>query len=154
MPASLRLDENAYEEDADWSLAFVAFEAELKRTEIIGIAATLRLAHDIARNWHPDRYGLFTGAEILARDSHVMRSRQAYSALIGQVVVVSAFGTWAEWVPAGRTGVIGRRLESVDYLGQPIFAGPDVKALVDQVRYDSTRIVNGFADIGAEVIPS
>src|SRR3546814_15534212 len=67
----------------------------------------------------------------------VMRRRAAYQAVIGEIVVTAAFGTHEAWVPAGKTGLIGRRVASVDHLGWAKYDGPDVRALVDAARYDS-----------------
>ena len=52
----------------------------------------------------------------------------------------------------GKVGVVGRTLESVDYLGRPTYTGEGVQALVDQDRYDSSRTANSFTVIGAEII--
>ncbi|AOF98548.1 DUF7007 domain-containing protein [Sphingobium sp. RAC03] len=152
MPGALRLEGVHYEEDVDWSLVYLAFEAELKLLRRPGMAASLQLAHDIARNWHPRRYGDFTGIAVAPRDSYVMRRRAAYQAVIGEIVVTAAFGTHEAWVPAGKTGLFGRRVASVDHLGWAKYDGPDVRALVDAARYDSGNIVNSFAAIGAELI--
>src|SRR3546814_9208485 len=112
MPGALRLEGIHYEEDVDWSLVYLAFEAELKLLRRPGMAASLQLAHDIARNWHPRRYGDFTGIAVAPRDSYVMRRRAAYQAVIGEIVVTAAFGTHEAWVPAGKTGLLGRRVAS------------------------------------------
>ena len=86
------------------------------------------------------------------RDSYVKRQRAAYEAHIGELVVTSAFGSWADWVPDGKVGVVGRVLEKVDHLGRASYTGETVQALVDKDRYDSGRPVNSFATIGAEII--
>lgn len=152
MADALRLDGTAYEEDVNWCLVVLAFAAEFENSRQPGAHARVKLAHDFARNWHPDRYEAFTGTPVEARDSHVRRRREAYQTCIGELVVVSAFGSWAYWVPDGKVGVVGRRLESVDYLGRPTYTGEGVQALVDQDRYDSSRTANSFTVIGAEII--
>jgi hypothetical protein len=152
MPDALRLDEPNYEEDVDWSLVVLGFEAEFASLNQTGAKARVQLAHDFVRNWHPDRYEKLTGKPVELRDSNVRRQRQAYEALIGQLVVTSAFGSWADWVPDGKVGVVGRVIEKVDHLGRATYTGEPIRALVDKDRYDNGRTVNSFAAIGAEII--
>lgn len=149
MPEALALNGCSYEEDVDWCLPVLAFEAEFTASRTPGAAARTRLAHDFARNWHPDRYERFTGKPVEIKDSYVKKRRAAREALVGQLVVTSAYGRWADWVPEGKVGVVGRLLERVDYLGNSHFTGPPIQALVDADRYDSSREVNGFDAIGA-----
>ena len=134
MPPSLVLDQPSYEEDADYALVVLGFAAEF--TAKGGADALLvGIAHDTVRNWHPDRYAAFTGKPVAPRTSHVLALRDAYAARIGRDVVVAAFGSWAEWVPEGKTGVLARRLIGVDQLGRPRYEGEGQCALVDQARY-------------------
>lgn len=152
MPESLRLDGPSYEKHVDWSLVVLAFEAELRRSNDRLLDIELPLAHQTARNWRPARYAAFTGTVVEPRDSYVLRRQAAYEAQIGKIVVVSAFGDWADWVPKGKVGLIGQRLRSVDHLGFPAHEGPQHRALADACRYDSGKTVNAFDDIGAELI--
>ncbi len=148
MPASLRLDGTSYEEDADYALVVLGFEAEF--TGLGGAEALMvRNAHDTSRNWHPDRYAVFTGKPVEPRDSHVLKLRDAFAARIGRNVVVAAFGSWADWVPEGKTGVIARRLASVDQLARPRYEGEDQRALVDAARYDARALVITLDELDA-----
>lgn len=153
IPETLRRDEPYYEEDVNWSLVYLAFEAELRRVDRPGMGAAVLLAHDTARAWRPQAYSAFTGTDVTPRDSHVMRSIAAYEAMIGEIVVIAAYGSHADWVPDGKTGVIGRRVLSVDHLGHATYEDIDHRALVDADRYDSCQIVNSFAAIGAVPLP-
>ena len=150
MPEALRLDGTSYEEDVNWSLVVLAFQDELGAASDSTFAIKADLAHQIARSWLPDRYTAFTGTPVEPRESFVLQRRAAYEANIGKIVVVSAFGDWADWVPAGKVGVIGRRLRSVNHLGNATYEGADSRALVDADRYSSSAIVNAFDAIGAE----
>jgi hypothetical protein len=152
MPDSLRFKDLYYEEDVNWSLVVLAFEDELRQTGDPLFDLELSLAHQTARNWLPDAYGAFTGQVIEPRDSYVLKRQRAYETAIGKLVVVSAFGDWADWVPAGKVGLIGQRLQSVNHLGFPTYGGAEHCALVDADRYDSGRTVNTFEDIGAEIV--
>ena len=153
MPESLRLDGSSYEEDVNWTLVMLAFADELRLAGSPLFQMELNLAHQIARNWLPERYAAFTGQVVEPRDSYVMRRRRAYEEQIGKVVVVSAFGDWADWVPKGKVGVIGKRLRAVDHLGFAVHEDVQQRALVDADRYNSGAIVNAFEDIGAELLP-
>jgi hypothetical protein len=148
MPASLKLDGASYEEDVDYALVALAFEAEFTR---LGGADALmvRNAHDTVRNWHPDRYAAFTGKPVEPRYSHVLKLRDAYAARVGRDVVVAAFGSWADWVPEGKTGVVARRLASVDQLARPCYEGEDQRALVDAARYDAREQVITLDELDA-----
>ena len=153
MPQVLRRDEPYYEEDVNWCLVYLAFEPELRRVDRPAMGAAVLLAHDTARAWRPQAYSVFTGREVPPRESHVLRSIAAYEAVIGEIVVVAAFGSHADWVPEGKTGVIGRRVLSVDHLGSATYENVDHRALVDADRYDSLQIVNRFDAIGAVPLP-
>ena len=152
MPVPFRFEHRQYEEDVNWALVVLGFEAEFAGLRGPGATARVKLAHDFVRNWHPARNEAFTGKPVEVRDSYVKRQRAAYEAHIGELVVTSAFGSWADWVPEGKVGVIGRVLEKIDHLGRASYAGEPVKALVDLGSYDSGQMVNSFAAIGAEII--
>jgi hypothetical protein len=136
MPESLRLSNPIYEEDADYALVILGFEAEFNANGSTG-PLRVRNAHDTVRNWHPIRYSAFTGKAVEPRESHVLAQRDAYRERIGRAVVVAAFGSWADWVPAGKTGVIARTLTGVDQLGRASYAADKHKALVDADRYEA-----------------
>ena len=148
MPASLKLDGTSYEEDADYALVALGFEAEFKAKGGVD-ALMVRNAHDTVRNWHPDRYAAFTGKPVAPRDSHILKLRDSYAARIGRDVVVAAFGSWADWVPEGKTGVIARHLASVDQLARPHYEGEDQRALVDAARYDAREQVITLDELDA-----
>lgn len=149
MPLSFKLPTPGhYEEQCEWCLPFVAFSEEITTALIPCPAATIQLAHDFARRWYPDQYGSFTRQPVTRRVTHIDRSREAYHALIGQIVVVSAFASWADWVPEGKTGLIGRKLLAVNYLGQPSYAEPEFRGLVEADRYDSRNSPHGFDALG------
>lgn len=149
MPEALRLDSPSYEEDVDWALVVLAFEAEFRRLPAKGIDLLVDNARASVKAWHPDRHTAYTGEAVEAKDSHVLRRRQAVSAQIGNYVVVSASGDWADWVPEGKVGVVARRVVRVDAMGHAIYEGDPIHGLVDKANYDSSRPVNGFDEIGA-----
>ena len=90
-----------------------------------------------------------TGEAVETSDSPILRRRQALTDMIGQYVVVSASGDWADWVPQGQVGVVARRVARVDALGHAAYEGDPIHGLVDKDAYDSSRIANGFDEIGA-----
>lgn len=149
MPEALRLEGVSYEEDVDWALVVLAFDAEFRRLPAKGFDLLVDNARASVKAWHPDRFTAFTGEAVEAKDSHVLRRREAVSAQIGNYVVVSASGDWAEWVPGGKVGVVARRVVRVDAMGHAIYEGDPIHGLVDKANYDSSRPVNGFDEIGA-----
>lgn len=149
MPEALRLEGVSYEEDVDWALVVLAFAAEFNRLPTKGFDLLVENARASVKAWHPDRYSAHTGEIVEAKHSHVLRRREAVSAQIGNYVVVSASGDWAEWVPEGKVGVVARRVTRVDAMGHAIYEGDPIHGLVDKANYDSSRPVNGFDEIGA-----
>lgn len=149
MPAALKLDGTSYEEDVDWALVVLAFAAEFAQLPGKGFDLLVENARASVKAWHPDRYAAHTGEAVAAFDSPVLRRRQALTDMIGQYVVVSASGDWADWVPQGQVGVVARRVARVDALGHAAYEGDPIHGLVDKDAYDSSRIVNGFDEIGA-----
>ena len=149
MPEALRLSSISYEEDVDWSLVILGFEDEYRASGRRAATLLADNARSSVKAWHPDRYAAFTGEAVAASESPVLRRRAAYRQLIGQYIVCSASGDWADWVPEGKVGVVARRLESVDALGHPRLTGEAIQGLVDKGAYDSSRDVNGFDAIGA-----
>ena len=110
------------------------------------------LARQTARHWRPQQYGKFTGQVITASDSYVLKKVESIEAQIGQIGVRSASGDWADWVPAGKVGVIGQRIIGCDRLGFTQYDGPDFKGLCDAASYDYGRPVNTFAALGVELL--
>lgn len=149
MPDSLRLPSCIYEEDVDYALVGLAFEPEFSNAGSTG-PLSVRNAHDTVRNWHPLRYGAFTGEAIEPRESQVLALRDDYQARIGRAVVVAAFGSWADWDPEGKTGVIARMLTGVDQLGRASFAADERKALVDADRYKARGRVITLDELDVE----
>ena len=152
MPDPLKLDEAVYEEDCDWSLPVIAFEAELAGAKTF-TAGFLQLAHDTAKCWHPERYTKHTGSTVAENTSHVLKTRRAYLDAIGEYCTTSAWGDWAEWVPKGKTGVLARKVLSVNHLGRPTYAEDEICALIDKDIYSARGDVTILRDTPHEVIP-
>lgn len=102
MPAALRLDSTSYEEDVDWALVVLGFAAEFASLPTKGFDLLVQNARASVKAWHPDRYADHTGEAVETSDSPILRRRQALTDMIGQYVVVSASGDWADWVPQGQ----------------------------------------------------
>ncbi|RZL20954.1 MAG: hypothetical protein EOP64_08785 [Sphingomonas sp.] len=154
MPEALRLDSIYYEEDVNWSLVVIGFEAEFAKLKDQNFDIERDLAHQTARHWRPCQYGAFTGEVITPSDSYVLKKVEILEASIGEIGVRSASGDWADWVPKGKVGVTGQRIVGCDHLGFVRYEGPDFPGLCDAARYDSTRPVNTFAALGVELLPS
>ena len=96
MPEALRAASPSYEEDVDWALVHLGFDAEFRAADRPRITIEMQLAHDTVRAYYPREYGAFTGAPVAPRDSHVLRSIAAHKAAIGELVGVAAWGDWAD----------------------------------------------------------
>ncbi|MCW1431985.1 DUF7007 domain-containing protein [Novosphingobium sp. JCM 18896] len=151
MPDSLRIEGASYEEDVDWSHVILAHEAEIARLGRYP-ASFLQLARDTVRCWHPDAFSAFTGESVTENQSHVLKRRKAYQDSIGELCVTAAWGSWADWVPEGKTGVVGMIVESVNHLGFASYAGERQFALVDAKIYEGRKEPASFASLGAELI--
>lgn len=152
VPECLRVDGLQYEEDVHWAFVVLAFENEFKASKLPLAAGCVELAHSTVRNWHPDRYASFTGKPVPPAESQILRRRAAYEAAIGKLVVTSASGSWADWVPEGKVGVVARTVERVDHLGFATYGKPEVKALVDKASYDGRGDVALLEDFDAEIV--
>lgn len=149
MPDALRRDDPFYEEDVDYALVLYGFGSEFRRLPIPGIALQVENARRSVRCWHPDRWTALTGEEVSIHDSHVVRRRAAYQAVIGQYESVSASGSWADWVPEGKVGCVFRRVVSVDALGFARHEGEPIHGLVDKDRYERRQMPETFQSLGA-----
>jgi hypothetical protein len=153
MPEALRLDEPEYEHDVDWSLVIVAFQTEFAAAGDPLFDIELSLATSTVKSWRPERWEAYAGEAVEPRQSHVRRERVAFEARIGKVVVTTAYGDWADWVPSGKVGVFGYTLASVDHLARPTYGDQMFKALVDKARYDERASVISFDELDAEILP-
>lgn len=151
MPDALRREDCIYEEDCDWALPVLGFEAEFALAERTP-AGWVQLAHDTARMWHPDAYMAFTGTTLTPSDSHVLQEREAYRERIGRIVVRSAYGSWADWVPKGKTGVVGATLEGVNHLAQPRYGAAAHRGLCDAAAYEARSRPVAFDELGVELL--
>ncbi len=154
MPAALRRDDGIYEEDVDWCLVLLGFASEFRRLPVPGIALQVENARRSVRCWHPDRWTALTGEEVAVHDSHVVRRRAAYQAIIGQYESVAASGSWADWVPDGKVGCVFRRVVSVDALGFARHEGEPIHGLVDKDRYAQRQSPETFDSLGAVRVES
>ena len=152
MPEALGVDGNSYEEDVNWSLVILGFEAEFKAASDPLFDIERDLAHQTARHWLPHRYSAFTGQVLEPSESHVVKKIALYEAAIGEIGVRAAWGDWADWVPSGKVGVTGQRIAGCDHLGFATYDGPDFKGLCDAALYDSGRPLNTFAALTVELI--
>lgn len=151
MPDALQMTQSAYEEACDWSLPLLAFQAEFEANPSCR-QSWIALARDIARCWHPNRFTAYTGEAVPENPSHILRSRAAYQLAIGKFCVTSAWGSWAEWVPDCKVGVVARKVTAVDHLGHASYDDEERYALVATDRYDSRKGVNCLDDLDAEII--
>lgn len=139
MPGALAIEGGQYEEDVNYTHVLLAFEAEFRSLPDPAMSKLLETARAILRNWHPDAYMAFTGERIKRSEHHIYKTIDAYNANIGKIAVTSAFGDWADWVPAGKTGVIGRVIAGCDSSGFGRYETTEYRALVDKERYSEAQ---------------
>jgi len=151
MPEALRIEGGSYEEDVNWSHVVLAFEDEF-RAHSNYPAAYVDLARDCVRSWHPDAFTAYTGEAVTEEESYVLKRRRAYQACIGELCVTAAWGSWAEWVPEGKTGVVGSVIQSVDHLGHATYEAARQYALVDARTYEARVDPASFASLDAKLI--
>jgi len=151
MPEALRIEGGSYEEDVNWSHVVLAFEAEF-RAHSNYPAAYVDLARDCVRSWHPDAFTAYTGEAVTEEESYVLKRRRAYQVCIGELCVTAAWGSWAEWVPEGKTGVVGSVIQSVDHLGHATYEAARQYALVDARAYEARADPASFASLDAKLI--
>lgn len=151
MPEALTIVGGFYEEDVNWSHVVLAFDAEFRTNSKLA-AAYLDLARDCVRCWHPDAFTAFTGEAVTEEESYILKRRRAYQACIGELCVTAAWGSWADWVPEGKTGVVGSAIQSVDHLGHATYQGIRHYALVDAAAYEARSDPASFASLQADLI--
>lgn len=151
MPDALRIEGGSYEEDVNWSHVVLVFDAEFRAHSKLP-AAYLDLARDCVRCWHPDAFTAYTGEPVTEEESYILKRRRAYRAYIGELCVTAAWGSWADWVPEGKTGVVGSVVRSVDHLGHATYDGTRQYALVDAGAYEARSDPASFARLEAELI--
>jgi hypothetical protein len=101
----MRRAEGWYEEDCDWAIVATVYPTAFTTHNPDRAAQTLTEARRALRNWLPDAYERYYGVtlgegESLKRDEAIARERHA-----DDLVVVSAWGSWAVGVPDGMVGV-------------------------------------------------
>jgi hypothetical protein len=121
VPAYMRREGGWYEEDSDWCIPAIVFEAEWRtwarqtgteETPDVEMANVQRTF----RNWHPDEYAQWHGVslESLEGQSTIYDERLFNERHANDLIVIAAWGDWHEDVPKGKVGVVatpgGRRL--------------------------------------------
>ena len=95
-----------YEEDCEWAIVALTFPevfpAEHNGTDLVA------LTHQTAKNYYPDEYAAAMGTTVQVQDSYTLRKREFHRTHARSLIVTSAMGDWAEWVPAGMVGVWAR----------------------------------------------
>jgi hypothetical protein len=114
IPEYMRNADGWYEEDEQWAIVAVVYPDAFPSGTVVEAYGTLK-------NWHPDAYEKFTGRALKPGDSYV-RDRQTFQREhANSLIVVSAYGAWASWVPKGFVGChayVGGRNERGQTKGQ------------------------------------
>jgi hypothetical protein len=99
IPEYMRNEDGWYEEDCEWAKVAVVFPPFFKGPERVS-------AEKVLKHWFPDEWEVFYGkvlkpGESCTRDEEEFRKNHNDSLL-----VTSAYGSWADWVPAGFVGCV------------------------------------------------
>jgi hypothetical protein len=97
MPDYMRNEDGWYEEDSEWAKVAVVFPD--------AFGADVVTAYGTLRNWEPDAYEKFTGQALKPGDSHIRDEQTFRRDHANSLIAVSAYGSWASWVPQGFVGV-------------------------------------------------
>jgi hypothetical protein len=117
MPAFMRRDVFAelfvaYEEDCDWCMPVLVFEAEFRafyaRRGKPDPDVIFASARNTFRHWHPDAYEIFYSVTLQPGESRRRDEQRFYADHEADLLVVAACGDWKEGVPTGMVGVCAR----------------------------------------------
>ena len=97
MPLCFRKAGGWYEEDCEWAMVAVVFEAHFKEH--------LEQAKCTIKNYWPDKWEAFSGEKLKLKDSCVLRELEFERVHADDYVAVSAVGDWHKDVPKGKVGV-------------------------------------------------
>lgn len=89
----MRNEDGWYEEDSEWAKVAVVFPD--------AFGADVVTAYRTLRNWKPDAYERFTGRVLKPGDSYIRDQQTFRRDHANSLIVVSAYGAWASWVPQG-----------------------------------------------------
>lgn len=109
MPDYMRMAGGWYEEDVEWCLPCIVFEADilLNSKEVLLVRHILERDHQSTfKNWFPDQYERFFGIELKPGESYKRDEKLWFEKHKDSMIVKSAFGDWYETVPKGMVGVI------------------------------------------------
>ena len=108
IPDYMRKAGGWYEEDCDWCIPFVAFEAEIRaRGDEYPLKALDKGQHtDTLKNWHPDAYEKFYSITWQPGESYKRDQKLFELANAQNLVGVAAWGDWQAGVPKGMVGVL------------------------------------------------
>ncbi|TAL80702.1 MAG: hypothetical protein EPN77_19380 [Candidimonas sp.] len=113
IPAYMRDEDGAYEEDIEWAVPAIVFENEWRSWALasgrINPDALMESAWQTVRNSLPAAYEKFTGKKLAQGDSLALDEQVLRDKCHHQYCVRTAWGSWHQSVPDGMVGVAGYR---------------------------------------------
>ena len=114
MPECLRRKNGCYEEDCEWALVALFYKDEFDTLRPWQIKQGVTETHYVgaiksAKDWHPDEYQRFTGETLSVEESFILRVRKFDDDNADNLVVLAAWGDWAQFVPTGMVGIVARQ---------------------------------------------
>ena len=112
MASASHAGRSAYEEDCDWCMPVLIFEAEFRayyqNTGQPDADAVFNSAKTCLRNWHPDVYERFYSVTLDPRESYTRAKKHFDEENKDNWVTTAAWGDWHPNVPAGMVAVCAR----------------------------------------------
>lgn len=99
----------AYEEDCDWCMPVLVFEAEYRAyyasTGQQNVDEIFESARSTLKHSHPDAYETFYGVTLQPGESRARDEAAFYASHANDWIVSAAWGSWQKGVPEGMVGV-------------------------------------------------
>jgi hypothetical protein len=112
VPQYMRSDGGWYEEDCEWAIAAVVHPIGFQRhlpTNDDPFRCEMDIANSTLKHWYPDHYEKFFNCKLKPGEFRAKDGANWREKTVDSFVVAAAWGSWANWVPQGKTGVVARR---------------------------------------------
>lgn len=118
MPDGMRCRGGWYEEDCDWCLPFVVFQAEIMAGQDNGACRAILAGEHIKtfREWHPSAFEAWFDVELKLGESYIRDKALWDEEHKADYVVFSASGSWHKTVPDGFVGVLAKNPATTDVI--------------------------------------
>jgi hypothetical protein len=112
VPDYMRRAGGWYEEDCEYAIPFIVFEAEVRAwatTTGMDADKAIQQAKDSLKCWGPDAYEKFFGVTLKPGESYKRDEERQTADHVNDFITCVAWGDWHETVPKGMVGVAATR---------------------------------------------